>query len=117
MRQLPNIVRLLICSLLIGGYGAMYAGSVMHDLGHSVQSSEHAEKHHDHNQGISDSASEKHLEVNCFFCTHAPVVSSEITAEQIWTPAIASLAPPTESAEVVHTTSIPLPELRGPPAV
>jgi hypothetical protein len=117
MRQLPNIVRLLVCSLLIGGYGAMYAGSVLHDLGHSVESSKHAEEHQAHTLTIGDDEHEHHLEVNCFFCTHAPVVSSEITVEQIWTPAVASLAPPTQFAEVVHTTSIPLPELRGPPTV
>lgn len=115
MSALPNYLRLLICSLLIGGYGAMYAGSVLHDLGHTAAAFAHSEKHHDHPLAISSQSSDAHLEVTCFFCTHAPVISTDHVVEQIWTPASATLAPPLDLPGAIHFVSIPLSELRGPP--
>ena len=115
MRQIPAMLRLLLCSLLIGGYGAMYAGSVLHDLGHSVEAAQHSAKHCDHTQAVAGDEHESHLEVPCFFCTHAPVISSDLVVEQTWTPAIAALAPPAECAFAVHSPSRTLPSLRGPP--
>jgi hypothetical protein len=133
MRQLPNFVRLLICSLLIGGYGAMYAGSVLHELCHTVQAShsshgDHAEAERDasasddHNDNGCDhsastirEASEPHSDVACFFCTHSPVISADLVVEQTWTPAVASLAPPAERTLGVHSSAHFFPSLRGPP--
>jgi hypothetical protein len=117
MRKFPVIIRIVIVGLLIGGYGAMYAGSILHDLGHNVTATQHADKHHDSRLAITSASDASHLEVSCFFCSHAPVVSEDLVVEQNWTPSIAMLAPPTEQSSSVLFLSIPLLELRGPPAV
>jgi hypothetical protein len=115
MRKIPNIIRLLICSLLIGGYGAMYAGSVVHDLGHMGERALHAQAHSDSALAAHDEAS--HLEVSCFFCSHGPVLAASNTIEQAWTLDVSPLVPPFEIVRSLHSSSVSLRELRGPPAV
>jgi hypothetical protein len=116
MREIPTIIRLLICSLLLGGYGAMYAGSITHDLGHMAETLQHSEAHESCDYAVAGHDEETHIEVNCFFCSHGPVLAASNTPEQVWTRVAASLAPPVEVAPSLHSSSISLRELRGPPA-
>jgi hypothetical protein len=116
MRELPTFLRLLICGLLLGGYGAMYAGSVKHDLGHLVEKAHDAEMHHSCDHAVATHDDATHLEIDCFFCSHGPVLAASHTTEQVWTLAVESLALPFEVARTLHTSSVSLRELRGPPA-
>ena len=115
MRKLRSILHLLIVTLLIGGYGAMYAGSIVHDLGHMSEHAALADKHTGCDHTFDTSGDEKHLEVSCFFCSHAPVVSHELSTDPNWTLDLASLEPPTERSSVALSRSQELPSLRGPP--
>lgn len=117
MRKLTSYLQLVIVSLLIGGYGSMYAGSMAHDLGHMTEHAKLVDKHVDASAAsYASHEEEKHLEVSCFFCSHAPVLSYAPVVEQVWTPCAAAQAPPIEHPASLESRSLELPSLRGPPA-
>jgi hypothetical protein len=92
----------------------MYAGSIVHDLEHMAEEVHDAHAHSECALAAHDEAT--HLDVNCFFCSHGPVLAATTTAQQAWTLAVASLALRVESVQTLHPSSLTLRELRGPPA-
>lgn len=116
MYPLKQILRVLLCTLLMVGYGGMYAGSILHDLGHGTEETHHCDSH-DEATVATPSSDDDHSGVTCFFCSHSQVVTDDVTPQQIWTLSTASLAPPLESESTPRSVSVLLSELRGPPAV
>ena len=118
MRKLSSYLQLVIVSLLIGGYVSMYAGSIAHDLGHLTEHVKLADKHGEHDSCAdvySSHAEEKHIEVSCFFCSHAPVLANAPIVEQTWTLSVAAEAPPLVHSALLESRSLDHPSLRGPP--
>jgi hypothetical protein len=114
MSRILTILRAALCALLMAGYGGMYCGSILHDLGHEFSASETHDCGEQH-LAITESHDGDHVDVTCFFCSHSQVISDDLVVEQNWTPAVASLAPPVNSVRAPHTSSLDLPSLRGPP--